>query len=75
MKKSDQKKLLKSSEKIFNRLTNATTDSLDCSSLVFLGYFFFTNRPSSFSQEKVIKVNNADALLKLNGTGLILISS
>ncbi len=72
MKKSDQKKLLKSSEKIFNRLTKMQQlIVLIVLVLVFLGYFVFSQSGNSnpFSQEKVIKVNNADALLKLQWNG------
>ncbi|MBQ6144357.1 MAG: hypothetical protein IJI81_01060 [Lactococcus sp.] len=72
MKKSEQKKLVKSSEKIFNSLTK-TQQLIVLVVLVlgFIGYFVFSQSGNNnpFSQEKVIKASNADELLKLQWNG------
>ncbi|GAX46918.1 DNA/RNA non-specific endonuclease [Pseudolactococcus reticulitermitis] len=72
MKKSDQKKLIKSGEKVFNRLTK-TQQLIVLVVLVIgvAGYFIFAQSGGHnlSSQEKIIKATNAGELLKLKWDG------
>ena len=62
MKKSDQKKLVKTGEKVFSSLTR-TQQIIVLVALIlgFAGYFIFsqTGAHLPFSQEKVIKASNS----------------
>ncbi|MGM5486238.1 MAG: DNA/RNA non-specific endonuclease [Pseudolactococcus raffinolactis] len=72
MKKSDQKKLVKTGEKVFSSLTRTQQIIvLVVIVLGFAGYFIFsqTGAHLPFSQEKVIKASNSEELLKLKWNG------
>lgn len=72
MKKSDQKKLIRAGEKVFNGLTRAQQLWVLLALLLgFAGYYLYTQvtQGQPFSQEKVIKSDNAAELLKLKWDG------
>jgi DNA-entry nuclease len=70
LKKSDQKKLVKTGEKIFKSLTRTQQVIVAIILAIGLGgYFVYSQIGNPFSQPPVIKASNADALLKLKWDG------